>query len=102
MAVTQADVEQALHGVTDPNTGRDFVASKSVRKITVDGDSVSVDVQLGYPARSQHDLLKRLVHDALAKLPGVARVSVSGQVDDRRQPGARARGRGRARGRARR
>jgi len=77
MAVTQADVEQALHGVTDPNTGRDFVASKSVRKINVDGDSVSVDVQLGYPARSQHDLLKRLVHDALAKLPGVARVSVS-------------------------
>ena len=77
MAVTQADVEQALHGVTDPNTGRDFVASKSVRKINVDGDSVTVDVQLGYPARSQHDLLKRLVHDALAKLPGVARVSVS-------------------------
>src|SRR4029078_11958342 len=77
MPRTKADVQQALHGVTDPNTGRDFVASKSVRKINVDGDSVTVDVQLGYPARSQHDLLKRLVHDALAKLPGVARVQVS-------------------------
>jgi ATP-binding protein involved in chromosome partitioning len=77
MAVNQADVEQALRGVIDPNTGRDFVASKSVRKINVDGDSVSVDVQLGYPARSQHELFKRLVHDAVAAVAGVARVSVS-------------------------
>src|SRR5689334_274274 len=77
MAVTQADVEHALRGVIDPNTNRDFVAAKAVRKIAVDGDSISVDVQLGYPARSQHESLKRLVHDALAKLPGVARVNVA-------------------------
>ena len=77
MAVTEADVEKCLRGVTDPNTGRDFVATKSVKKIRVDGDHVSVDVQLGYPARSQHELLKRLVHDAVAALPGVARVSVT-------------------------
>jgi ATP-binding protein involved in chromosome partitioning len=76
MAVTQADVEQALRGVIDPNTGRDFVASKSVRKIAVDGDSVTGDVQLGYPAKSQHEHLKRLIHDALARLPGVARVNI--------------------------
>jgi len=77
MAVTQADVEHALRGVIDPNTGRDFVAAKAVRKIAVDGDTVSVDVQLGYPARSQHEILKRLVHDAVAKLPGVARINVA-------------------------
>ena len=41
MAVTQADVEQALHGVTDPNTGRDFVASKSVRKIPREASTTS-------------------------------------------------------------
>jgi len=77
MAVNQVDVEQALRGVIDPNTGRDFVASKSVRRIQVDGDSITVDVQLGYPARSQHELLKRLAHDAVAALPGVAHVNVS-------------------------
>ena len=60
MAVTEADVEQCLRGVTDPNTGRDFVVAKSVKKIRVDGDSVNVDVQLGYPAKSQHEALKRL------------------------------------------
>ncbi|HKP66196.1 MAG TPA: P-loop NTPase, partial [Casimicrobiaceae bacterium] len=77
MAVTQADVEHALRGVIDPNTGRDFVAAKAVRKIAVDGDNVTIDVQLGYPAKSQHEILKRLVHDAVAKLPGVARVNVA-------------------------
>src|SRR5689334_5479910 len=77
MAVTDTDVQQALRKVVDPNLGRDFVTAKSIRKIAVDGANVSVDLQIGYPARSQHESLKRLVHDALAKLPGVARVSVN-------------------------
>jgi ATP-binding protein involved in chromosome partitioning len=77
MAVSEADVETCLRGVVDPNTGRDFVAAKSIRKIKVDGDSVSIDVQLGYPARSQHETLKRLLHDAVAALPGVGRVSIA-------------------------
>jgi len=77
MAVSEADVETCLRGVVDPNTGRDFVAAKSIRKIKVDGDSVSIDVKLGYPARSQHETLKRLLHDAVAALPGVGRVSIA-------------------------
>jgi len=77
MAVTEHDVEQCLRGVTDPNTGRDFVATKSVKKIRVDGNDVNVDVQLGYPAKSQHETLKRLLHDAIASIPGVSRVSIN-------------------------
>ena len=77
MAVTEQDVQQCLRQVVDPNLERDFVTAKSVKNIRVDGGNVSVDIQLGYPARSQHESLKRLVHGALAKLPGVARVSVN-------------------------
>ena len=77
MAVTEQDVQQCLRQVIDPNLERDFVSAKSAKNIRVDGGNVSVDIQLGYPARSQHESLKRLVHDALAKLPGVARVSVN-------------------------
>jgi ATP-binding protein involved in chromosome partitioning len=29
-----------------------------VKKIRVDGDSVNVDLQLGYPAKSQHEVLE--------------------------------------------
>jgi ATP-binding protein involved in chromosome partitioning len=77
MAVTEADVQQCLRHVVDPNLERDFVSAKSVKKVTVDGGHVSVDLAIGYPAKSQHDVLKRLVHDAVAKLPGVSRVSVN-------------------------
>jgi ATP-binding protein involved in chromosome partitioning len=77
MAVTETDVQQALRKVVDPNLGRDFVTAKSIRKIAVDGANVSVDLQIGYPARSQLESLKRLVHDAVAALPGVGRVAVN-------------------------
>ncbi len=77
MAASEAEVEACLRGVVDPNTERDFVSGKSVRKITVQGDDVTVDLQIGYPAKSQHDALRRQVRDAVAELPGVARVTVN-------------------------
>ena len=75
--MTEQDVTAALKNVIDPNTGRDFVTSKSVRKVTVTGQDVAVDLGLGYPARSQHESLRKLVTSALASLPGVGRVSVT-------------------------
>jgi ATP-binding protein involved in chromosome partitioning len=76
MAVTEADVRAALARVVDPNTGRDLVSGKSVRKVEVDGERVRVDISLAYPARSQYELLRRLVQDAVRALPDVARVDV--------------------------
>jgi ATP-binding protein involved in chromosome partitioning len=77
MAVTQAEVDARLREVIDPNTGRNFVADKAIRAVRVAGDAIEVDVQIGYPAKSQHASLKALVHDAVASLPGVARVTVN-------------------------
>jgi ATP-binding protein involved in chromosome partitioning len=47
-----------------------------VRKVEVDGERVRVDVVLSYPARSQHEMLRRLIQDAVRALPGVTRVDV--------------------------
>ena len=55
MALTEADVQACLARIVDPNTGRDFVAGKSVRKIGLDGADVAIDLALGYPAKSQHE-----------------------------------------------
>ena len=90
MAVTEKDVQECLRQVVDPNIERDFVSAKSVKKIGVDGGNIAIDIQLGYPARSQHESLKRLVHDAVARLPGVSRVSVT--VAQRTTPHAVQRG----------
>src|SRR5450755_574317 len=77
MLITEADVQASLRALLDPNTGRDFVSTKSIRKILVDGSNVAVDVLLAYPAKSQHETLRKLVHNQLAGLPGVGKVAVN-------------------------
>jgi len=77
MPITEADVQARLRALPDPNTGRDFVSTKSIRKIQLDGSNVAVDVLLAYPARSQHQALRKLLHDQLSAIPGVGRVTVT-------------------------
>jgi len=77
MAITDGDVQARFRALVDPNTGKDFVSGKALKKVRIEGNDVSVDVQLGYPAKSQHETLRRLIVDALTSLPGVGRVDVN-------------------------
>jgi len=77
MSITAEGVKAALAAVIDPNTNKDFVSSKSVKNIQVDGDSVALDIELGYPARSQVGAIRTTVVNALRALPGVGNVSVN-------------------------
>jgi ATP-binding protein involved in chromosome partitioning len=77
MAISEADIQARLRALIDPNTGRDFVAGKAVKKIAVAGSDVVVDVQLGYPAKTQHEALRRMIADDLGTLPGAGRVTVN-------------------------
>jgi ATP-binding protein involved in chromosome partitioning len=76
MSITADDVKAALTSVLDPNTGKDFVSSKEVKNIKVEGGTVSLDIELGYPAKSQQAGIKALVSEAVARLPGVSNVNV--------------------------
>ena len=83
MAITVEQVTQALQAVVDPDTGKDLVAGKSVRNVRVadpgpDGaQDVSVDIELGYPAKSRVEPMRRLVVGALQALPGVGRAGAN-------------------------
>jgi ATP-binding protein involved in chromosome partitioning len=74
---TQEQLLAALAGVTDPNTGKDFVATKSVKNVQVEGGDVSFDVELGYPAKSQVPALRKALVAAAKSAPGVDNVSVN-------------------------
>ena len=76
MSITEAQVQAVLAEVTDPNTGKDYVASRAVKNLKVDGGSVSLDIELGYPARSQHAVIQQAVADKL-KAAGAASVNVN-------------------------
>ncbi|MEO8676181.1 MAG: iron-sulfur cluster carrier protein ApbC [Casimicrobiaceae bacterium] len=77
MAITEADIQARLKTLTDPITGKDFVSGKAVKQVRVDGADAIVDIQLGYPAKTQHDAQRKLIVDALAALPGAGRVTVN-------------------------
>ena len=77
MAVTEQQVLEALKELTDPNTRKDFVSSKSARNVKVEGDDVSVDVLLGYPAKSQIEPIRKEVTQKLRSIPGVGSVNVN-------------------------
>ncbi len=77
MAISELQVQTALKEVVDPNTHKDFVTTKSVRNLKIDGDDVSLDIVLGYPAKSQVGAIKEAVESKLKGLPGVGKVSAN-------------------------
>jgi ATP-binding protein involved in chromosome partitioning len=77
MAVVEQTVLDALKGVIDPNTGRDFVSSKAVKNLTVTDGDVAFDVTLGYPAKSQIPGFRKELIAAAKSVAGVANVSVN-------------------------
>ncbi|TAK86562.1 MAG: iron-sulfur cluster carrier protein ApbC [Betaproteobacteria bacterium] len=81
MSLSEPQVQDALRKLVDPNTGKDFVATRSVRNLKVAGDEVSLDIELGYPGKSQFEPIRRQVLQAL-KDAGAARstVKVSSKV----------------------
>ena len=77
MAATEQQVQDALRQLVDPNTRKDYVSSKSARNIKLAGDNVTLDVLLGYPAKSQIEPIRREITSKLKSIPGVGNVNVN-------------------------
>ncbi len=77
MAVTIEAVQAALKNLVDPNTQKDYVSSRSAKNIKVDGDKVSLDIELGYPAKTQVEGIRNAVVAALKAIPGVGSVDAN-------------------------
>ena len=77
MSVTVEAVQGAIKGLVDPNTKVDFVTAKNLKNLRVDDGDVSLDIVLGYPAKSQFDAIRKSVINAVRELPGVKNVSVN-------------------------
>ena len=77
MSVSEQQVQAALKEITDPTTKKDFVSTKSVKNIKIDGDKVSLDIVLGYPAKSVIESIRTLVGDKIKSIAGVGGVTVN-------------------------
>jgi ATP-binding protein involved in chromosome partitioning len=76
MSLSEAQVQDTLRQLVDPNTGKDFVATRSARNIKISGSDVALDIELGYPGKSQQEPIRRQVIQAL-KSAGAANVAAN-------------------------
>ncbi len=74
---TNEHILTALSAVIDPDTGKDFVASKSIKNLQVTDGDVAFDVELGYPAKSQFPAFRKSLITAAKSVAGVSNVSVN-------------------------
>jgi ATP-binding protein involved in chromosome partitioning len=77
VAVTIEAVQAVLKNLVDPNTHIDYVTAKNVKNLRVEDGDISVDIVLAYPAKSQFDIVRKSLINALRELPGVKNVSVN-------------------------
>jgi len=75
MALSEAQTQDVLKQLVDPNTGKDFVTTRAVKNLKVTDDQLSLEIELGYPGKSQIEPIRRIVTQALREA-GAAKVSV--------------------------
>ena len=66
MTLSNSEITQALDKAIDINTGKNFVANKALKNIQINGDNISLDIELAYPAKSQFAAIREQIKSALA------------------------------------
>ncbi|WP_422013481.1 iron-sulfur cluster carrier protein ApbC [Roseateles sp.] len=76
-AISEAQLQPLLQAVVDSGSSRTLGDARALKSVKVDGGDVVIDVELGYPAASQHAALRTALVAAARQLPGVGNISVS-------------------------
>lgn len=81
--LSQAAIEAALSGYTDPYLETDLLSAGCVREIKIEGGNISVDIHLDYPSEYLKDGIAQMLQVALENLDGCesASVNVSWEVE---------------------
>ncbi len=74
--VTQEEILTSLRNVQDPDLGKDIVTLGFVKEVKIEGEEVSLTIELTTPACPVKDEMKAEAETLVSSLPGVSRVSV--------------------------
>lgn len=77
MAISEQQIQSVLSTVIDPVTGKDYYTAKNVNNIQIDDNHVSLEIVLGYPAKSVTAEIHKQIEDALNTIPGIGKINVS-------------------------
>ncbi len=74
--LSRLKIETALKEIQDPYLGKDLVSANEVKDIQIDGDTVTVKIELGYPAKGFVEEFARQIKDKLESIDGVCQANV--------------------------
>jgi len=74
---TQDQILKALSSVVDAASGKDFVTSKAVKNLQINGHSVIFDLELPYPCKSEHAAFRQQLTTAARGVDGVTDVVIN-------------------------
>lgn len=74
--ITEQQIQSVLTEIIDLSTGKNYVTSNEARNIKIDGNNVSLDIVLGYPAKSVVESIRKQVVEKLKSIPGIGNVNV--------------------------
>ena len=77
MSITTEQIQTALRELIDPVTDENFVDSKQVKNIKIEGGTVSLEIVLPYPGKSVTESIRKQVVERLKKIDGVQNASVN-------------------------
>jgi ATP-binding protein involved in chromosome partitioning len=80
--VTKSQVETALKEVIDPNLEQDLVTARCIKDIKVSGGDVTVDIELGYPAKGYQAELSAKLAEKVKAVAGVtgAKINIGSKI----------------------
>ncbi|EEO28090.2 iron-sulfur cluster carrier protein ApbC [Oxalobacter paraformigenes] len=76
MSMTPETIRKAISGVVDENLQTDYVSAGWVKNIAIDGNAVSLTVELGYPAKSLHAFIRNRLLAALKEVEGIGDIRI--------------------------
>lgn len=75
--VNRTLIEGVLKEMVDPYLGKDLVSAKSIKNIAIDGGKVTIDVELGFPAKGYHETLTSELKDKVSAIDSIDDVTVN-------------------------
>ncbi len=82
MSLTDQQLLALLGELTDSNTGKSFAEARAIRSARVSDGIADISIELGYPARSQHEPIARQIEAFALTQEGIrtAKVAVTSKV----------------------
>ncbi|MAL98918.1 iron-sulfur cluster carrier protein ApbC [Hydrocarboniclastica marina] len=76
-AIDRNAIEAAIRTYQDPYLHQDLLSLDAVKRLDIDGSTVTVDVELGYPCEGILGGMKQVLTTVIENVPGVETVNVS-------------------------